>query len=228
MSKKAKTIIFCGNAASGKSSLIVLAGKKLTHANIGFQTTGDRQLLIEAVLQDTKDAIADKNGHKKGQHSILLDGTLGNEQVHVTDGVLLNQVHQKMAEMAVGHNHGVLLMEWAIGQNALFREKEPLRQDAGAFVGFLFQAKGDNQILVLELQTPFEKRLERNKKRPDPLADETFQAYFADTPTIFEAGLVARLPENIDYYLLGNNGQNGIEEIAGQAWQKIDNFLGLS
>ncbi|MCL4360628.1 hypothetical protein M1555_05265 [Patescibacteria group bacterium] len=148
-------------------------------------TVSDRTWLEQAVLLDVayRGQVIGSEG-LRGNHSILLnDGPAGHRQFRVTDGRLLNEVHEQMIAY-VGNQQregAVVIVEYATGPVAEFGPgKERLLQDGSSLLGGIHETRAGGRLFLLDVEAPLEIRALRNSGRPDGLDDETFRRYFQD------------------------------------------------
>ncbi|MDO8451390.1 MAG: hypothetical protein Q7S76_00805 [bacterium] len=177
-------IIIIGKPGSGKSVMVWYLNGLLDQDGIAVTHHSDRLGLEEAVLEDTKSAKKLPDGSKLGIHSKLIaDGPPGHRKVHVLDGTILNRVHEEMIASLVKRKKetGVALVEYAIGPDIDFGSgKEKLLQSAHHLVSHLEKYHVTTSVFVVDVEAGLAVRGERQEKRPDAMAEETFRAYFPD------------------------------------------------
>ncbi len=210
-------IIGIGKPGCGKTGFTQVAQEMLK--GMGFVVTrlDDRVLLENQVVEDNEHngVWIDREGYQDatiGLHSILLDGNKpeGHKKVEVLDGKFLNAAHDEMAA-EIYSGDGVYVAEWAIGNNFYPDEGEALEQDGPSLIERLnyFYQEGV-KVIVVEIESSFEYRAERNRKRKDGLADETFAMLFQDGGEL-GSELAEGLPPGAIYIPYENNHQYGQE-----------------
>lgn len=212
------TVIVAGNAGAGKTVVVNWLMGKIAERGVELEFMSDRLLLEEAVLRDVEGGLVDEEG-QRGAHSILVDGNRnpGSRVVHVTDGYLLNEVHDLMAREALNHGVGVMVQEVAIGRNNDgFETGPPLLHDGESLLSRLANGGGEstNLVVIVELEAGVKARFERNLARGDEIEEKTFRAYFEDAVPIVELdpGLI---PEGVTYIHI-DNGHSDIEALWGE------------
>ena len=176
-------ILIIGNAGSGKSVIVWYLGSLLDEDGVEIQYVSDRLGLEEAVIKDTKRARPDNDGVRIGTHSkFIADGPPGFKKVHVLDGYLLNQVHEKMLKgLTKKYRDRFVLLEYAIGPDIPFgNKKEPLLQSVKHVVRKLKTYHLLDSVFVIDVEAPYSVREKRELKRRDAMAAETFHSYFPD------------------------------------------------
>ncbi len=154
----------------------------------------DRLLLEEAVVEDVRSSGAIRgDGAMEGSHSILFDGdkSPGRKVFEVTDGILLNRVHDAMVRLAGHHGDSRgMLFEYATGPDVINLPREGLFQSGKSLLGRFqkFPKQPDHNILVVEIDASLEERLRRNGRRIDGMRKETFLRYFPDGGELRDEG----------------------------------------
>lgn len=178
------SIFIIGKPGSGKSIFIWYLSSLLGEDRVSIKYVSDRLGLEAKVLEDVKKVRVNSDGIKIGKHSKLIkDGPPGHRKVHVLDGFFLNQFHKETIKYLSNQplQKKVLLVEYAIGPNIDFGSgKEPLLQDSHYFVELVKECKIINRVFVVDIEAPLAIREQREVRRPDAMAMETFQAYFPD------------------------------------------------
>lgn len=163
---------------------------------LGFDPVpvSDRVLLETEVVEDTNVFGQMRgDGSLEGKHSILFDGNQpsGRKVFEVTDGVLLNKVHDNMVEMAGNHNdvRGVLF-EYATGPDVMSLPREPLLQSGQNLIERFkkYPKETNHHILVVEVDASLEERMRRNGRRVDGMRPGTFLKYFPDGGELRDEG----------------------------------------
>lgn len=157
------------------------------------EIVSDRILLENAVVQDVQTSgIKREDGAMEGAHSILFDGNQppGRKVFEVRDGLLLNEVHDYMVEIAGSHQSpSGLLLEYATGPDVNFPDV-PLLQSGTSLIERFYRlpASKDHHIHVVEIDASLDERLRRNGRRIDGMREETFLKYFPDGGELREKG----------------------------------------
>ena len=184
----------------------------------------DRIRLENRVMQDTEHGKLMHDQTIVGKHSILIDGTKppGRKVFQVTDGILLNEEHDKMVRIAMTHknNEGVIL-EYALGNDTHFQAApdHPLLQSGESLVRRLsqFRVGEDRRVVVLEVEAGFGVRIERNGVRFDGMNPDTIDAFFRDGCELQD--YKNRLPKGVTYHYIDNN-PDGVDELV----RKLEKF----
>lgn len=194
------SIMITGKAGSGKTTACQLVSELLGESGYIPEVFSDRLLLEDAVVDDT-------GGKTEGRHSIMLDGSKprGQKKFRAKTGVLINRILDGMVSRAVTNTEGVMVFECALGGDFELPE-EPLLL-SGEQMLRRFQEHGDkvvSQVMVVEIETEFSKRRERNLIRDDGMEDQTFIDYFPDGGELGRE-LASQLPGGISFIRIENN-----------------------
>src|SRR5689334_17890719 len=178
------SIIVIGKPGSGKSILIWYLSALFDEDNISVHHYSDRLSLEQAVLKDTRHVKRQSTGVKIGKHSKLIaDGPPGHRKVHILDGSILNRVHENTIRNLkfIQPPGSVYLVEYAIGPKIEFgKNKAALMQTADDMVNLLKKHKVIDKVFVVDAEASLAIREDREAKRSDAMAPETFRSYFPD------------------------------------------------
>lgn len=197
------------------------------------QIVSDRLLLEEAVIRDIlSNGIRRPDGSWEGEHSILFDANPppGKKVFEVKDGTLLNRVHDEMIRLACMHdNPQGLLIEYAIGPDVQFGDREPLLQSGQSLIDRFAQTvrDEDHRVLVLEVDAGLDERLRRNGERVDGMKAETFRKFFPDGGELHgHEGTLSAM--GVEYYFIDNDYNDldrFLHEIEGNVRDSIRPFI---
>lgn len=203
-----KTIFVIGKPGSGKSVMIWYLHSLLEEDGFKVIHLSDRISLEEGVLRDTKNANPDKTGIKVGLHSKLIaDGPPGHRKVHVLDGVILNLIHENyVRRISRSRSRAIYLVEYAVGPVVDFGPgREKLYQDGTFLLENLTKYNLLPYAFILDISAKLDIRQERESRRADAMAPETFKSYFPDGGEITDrqAGKLKR-----NYYRFVNHTED--------------------
>ncbi|MDP1722782.1 MAG: hypothetical protein Q8L37_06255 [Candidatus Gottesmanbacteria bacterium] len=184
-------ILITGLPGSGKSAAsdVIIQSLIKQRRTVVFRT--DKQALEEEVRRDT--LRFQSNPSRKlpkegieGDHSHLLnpDGADGSLQMVFKDGNALNTAHKQllleMLQFLVQKKEGdVFVIEWAYGKNVDY-PGEALTHDGSQLITWLKEYGLIDQVLVLDIVSNEETRVERNSKRPGHIPTGEFSMYFPE------------------------------------------------
>jgi hypothetical protein len=196
-------IFVVGKPGAGKSLAAQQLSDLFTDQTFAVEYFSDRQLIEDLVRIDTA-AKPEVDGWLVGDHSRAQYKPDGSLVMHALDGHLWNSAHVSMMGRA-GEPHGanqIRIMEYAIGPTVPFEGRVPLFQDAASFVGLMRRHRATGSSVVLDIESNFAYRLDRNNQRPDKMDENTFKMYFPDKG---EFGFLHRFALGSRYRRILNN-----------------------
>ncbi len=198
MNPSIKAIVVTGKYGAGKSTVRNFFAQQLRQDFPWLEviSESDRAYIDEMVVKDVGGRVAGL----EGEHSKLIAvHASGDLEWAIRDGSLHNIAHEQLFR-TIADDHRpqrVRVVEIAIGPDISFGSgKLPLLQSGRYLLGLISsQFALQNDVLVVEVESTYDIRFNRNSRRPDPVPEDIFVTCATDEGEIW--GLEHHLPHYI-------------------------------
>ncbi len=191
MNASPRIIFITGLPGSGKSAASETLIGKLQQCRFHVRFRTDKQALEEEVRRDIQLVRSDPSRHRangtiEGNHTHLInpDGKDGTLQMVFKDGKALNSAHKQLLSEAQDFLHNrddaeVFVIEWAYGKNVPYPGEE-LTHDGTQLVTWLDDHGLLQDVVILDIVSDEQTRIERNSNRPGHIPTGEFTKYFPE------------------------------------------------